>query len=93
MAYSLAAFVIRSEVAGQAIKQLTSAVAVPLAQDFSLIPLTPNFIAELDSAYRSGAEFEFEDLSALALCAAEWAELASRLSQIAFIQQDSMQAA
>jgi hypothetical protein len=50
--------------------------------------LTPNFIAELDSAYRSGAEFDFEDLSPLAPCAAEWAEPASRLSQIAFIQAE-----
>jgi hypothetical protein len=87
-AYTLAAFVTQSEIADKAVEQFLSALSVSLAQGVSLIPLTPQLIAELQSGCRPDLNFEFEDLPALITCAAKWAELISRSNPVAFLEAE-----
>jgi len=85
MAYTLEALVTRSIAANEAIKQFSSALAVPLAQEVSLIPLTLDLIAELQSDCHPSQSIEFEDLPILSACAAGWAELISRSECVVFL--------
>ncbi len=85
MAYTPEAFVMRSAAADEAIRSLTAASAVPLAQGISLIPLTPSLMAGFKSSGYPGSDFEFKDLPTLAACAAGWAKRISRREPVAFL--------
>ena len=88
MAYTLAAFVIMSSAADEAVKSFSSAVVVPLDQGLSLIPLTEAFTVALKAQYGAGLDIVFEDLSSLAGSAAHWAAQASHTSPVAFLEAE-----
>jgi hypothetical protein len=88
MAYALEAFVMGSTTADEVIKPFSSALAVSLARGLSLIPLTGDFLAKLESIYHYAVSFKFEDLPTLAPSAVEWAEQVSLLGPVAFVEAE-----
>jgi hypothetical protein len=88
LAYTLEAFVVQSATARAAAKNFSSAVAAPLSQGVSLIPLISELVAELGGTYPAGVAYPFDDLPAMLLCTTEWAEQISRSALVAFLQAE-----
>jgi len=88
MAYTLEAFVLPSSATKAALTTLPSAVAVPLEQGLSLIPLTDAFAISLGDRFGAGMEFEFKDMPTLKGSAVKWAEQVSHASPVAFLEAE-----